>query len=68
MGAVESPMRRVTAGGQLAGIARAEFEKSGVILRGPGKQVQNRLKHSQIGSRLFSNRDDATERTPEMGS
>jgi hypothetical protein len=35
-------------GGNLSGLRRAKFEKSGVILRGPGKQVQNSLrKHTR---------------------
>jgi hypothetical protein len=53
MGAVVSATRRSTAGRQPAGILHAEFEKSVVIWRGTGKQVQNWLKHSQ-SNRAFS--------------
>jgi hypothetical protein len=50
-----------TAGPQAPGISHAEFEKSEVILRGPGKQVQNSLKHSQSDRAFFSNRNDEAE-------
>jgi hypothetical protein len=38
------------ASGNLRGFRVRSFEKSVVILRGPGKQVQNWLKHSQSDS------------------
>ena len=43
MGAAVSATRLTRAGRPPAGISRAEYEKSGLFLRDPGKQVQNWL-------------------------
>ena len=48
-------------GGKPAGISSAEFEKSEVILRGPGKQVGNWLNRSDSAPAFLSNDDDEAE-------